>query len=258
MEIANENTHRLLFYVGAVTRRGHNLSVSDFEAYARGPFRKTEVREGPFSTFRDVERMFAKRNVPTESWLEYLVRVQWVSVDDGHVKLSRLGKAILDELSAPVVDADSESATEVLLDPADPFAYVKVVGVLADIGTGMLIDPYFRYDQLETIMDHTQIRQILTSRKTGNTAISQLQLALAVIDEDDRPELRVAESLHDRFAVGDNGSVVAIGTSLNSIGKNHSMVIPLSETAGSSLASTYMEIWDKASVLTPRQQNAAP
>ncbi len=257
MEIASEDTHRLLFYVGAVTRRGYQLSVPEFEAYAKGPFRKTKIIEGGISAFRDIQNMFSPRRVPAETWLEYLKRLRWVSADEDKVKLTRLGKAILDELSSPVIDSESESATEVLLDPADPHAYVKVIGVLAELGEGLLVDPYFRYDQLETIVEDTQIRRILTSKKTGNTALSQLQFALAVIDEDQRPLIKVADSLHDRFAIGDSGHVVAIGTSLNSVGKNHSMVVPLSETAGSAIASVYGDLWDSANTLEPRSQNNA-
>jgi hypothetical protein len=256
MEIASEDTHRLLFYVGAVTRRGHLLSVAEFEAYAAGPQRKTKlVESGGISSLRDLQKMFASRRVPTESWLDFLSRLRWISTEGDKVKLTRLGKAILDELSSPVIDTETESATEVLLDPTDPHAYVKVIGVLAEIGEGMLVDPYFRYEQLETLVEHTQIRKILTSKKTGNTALSQLQLALAVIGEDERPEVRVADSLHDRFAIGDSGNVVAIGTSLNSVGRNHSMVVPISQMAGSAVASTYGNIWDTSTILEPKKQS---
>jgi hypothetical protein len=258
MEIASEETHRLLFYVSAVTRRGYKLSVSEFEAYAKGPMRKTKTVSGGLSAFTDIQAMLGRRRVPAESWLEYLKRLEWVSTEEGIIKLTRLGKTILDELSAPAIDIQSESATEVLLDPSDPHAYVKVVGVLSELGEGLLVDPYFRYDQLETIVDHTEIRRVLTSKKTGNTALSQIQFALAVIDEDQRPEIRVAESLHDRFAIGDNGAVVAIGTSLNSVGKNHSVVVPLSEIAGKGVASVYGGLWDEATALTPRSQNSTP
>ncbi|MFC7903338.1 hypothetical protein ACFUV1_24720 [Streptomyces griseoincarnatus] len=259
MEIASEETHRLLFYVSAVNRRGYKLSVSEFEAYANGPSRKTKTVSGVLgSSFADLQAMMGNRRVPAESWIEYLKRLGWVSIDGEIVNLTRLGKAILDELSSPAIDVQSESATEVLLDPSDPHAYVKVIGVLSELGEGLLVDPYFRYDQLETIVDHTQIRRVLTSKKTGNTALSQIQFALAVIDEDQRPEIRVAESLHDRFAIGDNAHVVAIGTSLNSVGKNHSVVVPLSQTAGKGVSSVYEDLWDAATVLTPRSQNNAP
>ncbi|MGW4141908.1 hypothetical protein ACWELV_34865 [Streptomyces mirabilis] len=258
MEIASEDAHQLLFYVNVVNRRGYKLSVPEFEAYAKGVSRKTKSVGGPLKSIRDLQAMMGTQRIFAETSLEYLTRLQWVSIESDHVKLTRLGKAILDELSSPTVDADSENVTEVLLDPSDPHAYVKVIGVLAELGEGMLVDPYFRYDQLETIVEHTQVRRILTSKKTGNTALSQLQLALALIDDDQRPELRVADALHDRFAIGDGGNVIAIGTSLNSIGRNHSVVVPLSSAAGKAVASLYEDLWIHANVLTPRSQNATP
>ncbi|MFE1126464.1 hypothetical protein ACFW6R_07390 [Streptomyces albidoflavus] len=256
MEIASEGTHRLLFYVSAVNRRGYKLPVSEFEAYAKRPTRKTKTVSGVFgSSFSDLQSMMGNRVVPDESWRDYLERLGWISVDGGIVNLTRLGKAILDELSSPASDVQSERAIEVLLDPSDPHAYVKVIGVLSEMGEGLLVDPYFRYDQLEMIVDHTRLRRVLTSKKTGNTALSQLQFALAVVDEDQRPEIRVSESLHDRFAIGDNGDVVAIGTSLNSVGRNHSVVVPISETAGKGVSSVYEQLWSAATVLTPKSQS---
>ncbi|MFC8655624.1 hypothetical protein ACFUCT_10575 [Streptomyces parvus] len=255
MEIASEEIHRLLFYVSAVNRRGHKLSISEFEAYAKGPTRRTKTVSGVLGGgLADLQAMMGSRKVPTESHLEYLQRLGWVRGEGEIIKLTRLGKAILDEMSSPAIDVQSDSATEVLLDPSDPHAYVKVVGVLSELGDGLLVDPYFRYDQLETIVDHTQIRRVLTSKKTGNSALSQIQFALAVIDEGQRPEIRVAESLHDRFAIGDNGHVVAIGTSLNSVGRNHSVVMPLSETAGKGVSAVYEDLWGGATVLSPKSQ----
>jgi hypothetical protein len=258
MEITSEEAHKLLFYVNAVTRRGHRITVSEFEAYAKAPSRKSRVVNSPLQGFATLSARLGGQRIPNETWLEYLSRLQWVSLEGDRVKLTGLGKAVLDELSSPSVDSGSEEATEVLLDPSDPHAYVKVIGVLGELGDGMLVDPYFRYDQLEMIVEHTQIRRILTSRKTGNTALSQLQFALAVIGEDQRPEMRVADTLHDRFAIGDNSSVVAIGTSLNSVGRNHSVVVPLSATAGKAVASVYEDLWSQANKLEPRQQTGTP
>ncbi|MEU8790046.1 hypothetical protein [Streptomyces sp. 142MFCol3.1] len=258
MQITSEEAHRLLFYVNAVTRRGHRITVPEFEAYAKAPSRKTRVVSGPLQNFAALTAKWGGERVPNESWLQYLTRLEWVSSEGDRLRLTGLGKAVLDELSSPTVDSGSEEATEVLLDPSDPHAYVKVIGVLGELGEGMLVDPYFRYDQLETIVEHTQIRRILASRKTGNTALSQLQFALAVIGEDQRPEIRIADTLHDRFAIGDNSNVVAIGTSLNSVGRNHSVVVPLSATAGKAVASVYEDLWSQANKLEPRQQTGTP
>lgn len=195
---------------------------------------------------------FGGRTEYLETWTEYLSRVGWISVSDDSVKLTTLGHAILSDLSAPKIETASDDSSEVILDPSDPFAYVKIIGALADIGEGLLVDPYFRFDQLETVVEHTQIKRILTSKKIGAPAISQLALALAVFEESQRPEVRVASELHDRFAISTGEKVIAIGTSLNSVGRNLSIVVPLASVAGSAIRSSHEEIWAKARVLAPK------
>ncbi len=255
VEIASEYTHKLLAYVNAVTRRGSKLSKSDFEAYAQSPTRHTKLARGFFNSAAALHEMFEDRRVPNETWIDYLSRVAWIFVENDRVRLTLLGKAVLDELSTPATESNTENSTEVVLDPSDPLAYVKVIGVLSDVGEGLLVDPYFRYDQLEIIVEHTGIRRVLTSKKTGATAISQLQFALGVLEEAQRPEIRMADSLHDRFAIGDNGPVVAIGTSLNSTGKNHSVVMPVHPLTGGPIRSAYTRLWEEGEPLAPRTQN---
>ncbi|MFI2348676.1 hypothetical protein ACH492_16825 [Streptomyces sp. NPDC019443] len=187
-----------------------------------------------------------------ETWTEYLERVAWIKVVDDSVKLTPLGHAILADLSAPQIESTSEDSSEVILDPSDPFAYVRVIGALADIGEGLLVDPYFRFDQLETVVSHTAIRRILTSKKIGAPAISQLELALAVFDDSQRPEVRIANELHDRFAISGGDKVIAIGTSLNSVGKNLSIVVPLASVAGSAIRRSHEDLWAKSPVVKPK------
>jgi hypothetical protein len=250
MEIANEDGHRLLAYISAATRRGATLSPDNLEAYARSPFRRMRNTTSPFQNF--FENLTGKSE-PLETWTQYLERVGWVKVVSDSVKLSPLGHAILADLSAPKLDVANEDASEVILDPSDPFAYVRVIGALSDVGEGLLVDPYFRFDQLETVVEHTQMRRILTSKKIGAPAISQLALALAVYDEPQRPEVRVANELHDRFAISEGDKVIAIGTSLNSVGKNLSIVVPLASIAGNAIRRSHEDLWASASVLEPKK-----
>ncbi|MGW1257370.1 hypothetical protein ACWD5Q_19860 [Streptomyces sp. NPDC002513] len=187
MNIATEDGHRLLAYISAATRRGAILSADNLEAYARAPFRRMRSN----STIQDFVSTFSAalggKSEPLETWTQYLERVGWIKVACESVKLTPLGHAILADLSAPKLDVANEDASAVILDPSDPFAYVRVIGALSDIGEGLLVDPYFRFDQLETVVEHTQIRRILTSKKIGAPAISQLALALAVYDATSLP-----------------------------------------------------------------------
>ncbi|MER8155870.1 hypothetical protein [Streptomyces sp. NPDC094472] len=249
MEIATESGHRLLAYISAATRRGAILSPDNLEAYARSPFRRMQSTS-PFQNFLG---NLTGKSEPLETWTQYLERVGWIKVASDSVKLSPLGHAILSDLSAPKLDVTNEDTSEVILDPSDPFAYVRVIGALSDVGEGLLVDPYFRFDQLETVVEHTQIRRILTSKKIGAPAISQLALALAVYDEPQRPEVRVANELHDRFAISEGDKVIAIGTSLNSVGRNLSIVVPLASIAGNAIRRSHEDLWSSASALEPKK-----
>lgn len=225
---------------------------TSLEAYAKAPFRRVR-RTGGMQDFMVSLGNFGAKTEALETWTQYLERVGWIKTDGSPVKLTPLGHAILADLSAPKLEASDEDSPEVILGPSDPFAYVRVIGALSDVGEGLLVDPYFRFDQLETVVEHTQIRRILTSKKIGASATSQLELALAVFDESQRPEVRVANELHDRFAISEGDRVIAIGTSLNSVGKNLSVVVPLASVAARAIRQSNEVLWVKATALQPKK-----
>ncbi|MGW1257369.1 hypothetical protein ACWD5Q_19855 [Streptomyces sp. NPDC002513] len=74
-----------------------------------------------------------------------------------------------------------------------------------------------------------------------------------VYDEPQRPEVRVANELHDRFAISEGDKVIAIGTSLNSVGKNLSVVVPLASIAGNAIRHSHEDLWTNATVLEPKK-----
>jgi hypothetical protein len=253
MDLVDEDTHRLLAYVDAVRSRGHRLTRAEFNEFANRPYRRQRTT-GLVTIARmqsDITERVSWRE-PANAWFERLGWLTNDSQDGDGVMLTSLGMALLRHLEAPSPVAPEDSAIEIFLDPDDPMSYVRLIGTLSSLGEGvLLIDPYFRFAQLEDVMG-SSVSRILTSRKIGAKSVAQLELALGVLPTDERPEIRVVADLHDRFAISDEGRVVALGSSIGSSRKNIGAVVEFHDEAGHAIRVAHETLWSDATVLTPK------
>lgn len=220
------------------------MTVSEFEAYTEAPKRKGG-RLAP--GFRGVALALAGMFEPGEPVLDFLVRVKWVTRShDRRVTATALGLAVLQALDEN--QAGAEAAVEVVLNPDDPLAYSQLIGRVAEAGTAMIVDPYFRLDQLMSIAAHTIVTRVLTSDRIGKGDRASLadgipRLTLA------RPfEVRIAfyDRMHDRLIIPDAGQVQFLGTSLSGVGKKLTVTGPLSDVASDALRKYYDDLWAQA------------
>jgi hypothetical protein len=148
--------------------------------------------------------------------------------------------------------AETEGVVMVL-DTDDQFAYAKLIGHLNQAGEGLLVDPYFRLPQLMTILTGTSITRILISKqhKSSKTDRAELAIALASPALPRKIEIRASsdDALHDRLIVGEDGKVWVLGTSLNSVGRVHTALIPLPFNDSASFRERAQRLWDAAEPL---------
>lgn len=86
--------------------------------------------------------------VSDEPFDRFLARLQWIDVSDGTVRLTLLGRAVLEDASS--AEVENGSAIEVLIDPSNQFAYAQVMNKIAQVGESLVVDPYLN---AETAID---------------------------------------------------------------------------------------------------------
>lgn len=256
MDIVDGHTHRVLAYIAAVSRQGYEMSIDEVEAFAKRPERQGPVVRNAFEDWRaSIMSSVFTTEEPGETFVAHLRRLMWVTTDDNRkVRLTRLGFALLRELSSPKLDPETESTIEVLLDPSDPFAYSRVLTSLSDVASGLLVDPYFRVSQFYDIATQTTIDRILLGKKIGTTEISKLAFALASVPDERPLELRIASSLHDRYVIPPEGAVRFIGTSLGGVGKSVSAVGTFSTVTSDAIRAEHERLWSEATKLGPAER----
>lgn len=255
MEIANELTHKVLQYIAVVDRQGHALKDEELEAFASAP----ERRRGQQKTIADIAlfQLNIFKTTGRETFVQYLSRLRWINVaPDKTVTLTPLAQAVLRELNSPKIDTTTDAAVEVVINPQDKFAYAKVLAQFADAHDAMIVDPYFRFEQLLDIYDLPAIKRVLLrSSATKETDRAMIAKGLASIDRD--LEIRRTDSLHDRYLIPSSGPVWMLGTSLNGVTKNISVLTPIGEEAAREIRRLHEEKWSQATKIDPASNTIA-
>lgn len=272
VELADETGHRALFYVAAVQRQGYALMIDEFEEYIRQPQRTPGVppREGqrvpahlaPALRLSEQVRRSLLAVVPTvevggspgrpgESVLSWLTRLSWLDVDNGRVRITPLGTAVLGALEQQSLEM--EAPLEIVLDQGDPFAVARVIGEVADLGRCALVDPYFNMDRLLAITQLTGVERLLTGPR-GEKRLTELAVALDAVDVDRPFEVRKVDVFHDRYAIPEGGPLLAIGSSLGHLGTRFSGMVRLAEGGSSdAIRAKFEEAWERRRASSPCQ-----
>jgi hypothetical protein len=179
--------------------------------------------------------------------LDHLVVLRWVT-GTPRLRLTELGRALLG--AAERAAAAEGEADVVVLDREDPFAYPRLIGHLVKAKEGLLVDPYFRIDQLMTILNNTSIARVLISKQHNRSREDRAALAVA-LDNPSLPrsiEIRATNDrgLHDRLIVGEDGEVWTLGASLNSVATTSTVIVPVPQAGADALRQQAEKLWDTA------------
>lgn len=195
-----------------------------------------------------------------ETAVAYLHRMGWASTGGG-VSLTDVGRALLKALNAPAIEDLNSDVFELVLDTDNPFAYAQTIGALSNVEDGLLVDPYFRLDQLLHISELDNITRILIGTRLKKAEYEALSHALAAISERHAVEVRKASDLHDRYLIPrTDGQALMLGCSIGGIGKKVSTLTSLSAISTRALRDAHESIWNDAAPVLPKgadEDNAA-
>jgi hypothetical protein len=260
MKIADEETHRVLAYIGALNEHGEKPHHSLVEAYADQPHRRTKRtgRNETFQALTAIRLAFEGREVSAETAVEYLHRLGWISMQDGGVELTSTGRALLQALHTAELESTDQAVLDVVLSANDPFAYARVLGQLAGSESALLVDPYLKLDQFLDVLDLENITRILIGPRLNAGVYRAMAAALNALPEGRTLAVRKTPDIHDRYLIpGDSQPALMLGTSLNGFGgRKLSTITTLGGLSSDALRSAHEEIWDRAEPVEPRQLEA--
>lgn len=249
--IADDETHRALAYLVALDDVDYQPTTSEVDAYVKNPTRGTTggAFSGAFSAAIAIQAINEGFYGRRHSMGDHLVTLQWAEYSEGGYRLAVtvLGRAVARSLARTATQLDS--VIEMFVDPNDPLAVARVVSQIAEGGPGLLVDPYFRVNELVDVFNHTEIDRVLTGPLIGTKELDRLRVAVPKLIGR-ALEVRVApdKTVHDRYVIGDAGRVLMLGTSLGSVGRVASVVVPVTDVR-EALVRSYRRIWKESASL---------
>lgn len=272
MDIATPEQHRALAFIAACEAHGYHPTGAELEKWIEAPGRRPRDPFRMATTLRnDLERMAFG---PPEAIHETLSRLGWIARDqsggNSRIGLTPLGRALL--AHAETTPEPRDEVLEVVLNSNDALAYPQLIGRLAGLGEGLLVDAYLGLQQLIDCVSSTRIRRYLVSDAGGGRAQSNAAMAtwlsgrqLEIADNGDDQdalatiELRASNELHDRLVVPDSRDIHTLGTSLNGVGrKKITTFAPAADAAQDALRAAYADIWKRATTLYPPSLSGEP
>jgi hypothetical protein len=263
VKILQPEQHRALAFVDCCNANGHQPTAEELALWLASPDPKSAVYEGGASVI-SMMAQFAKtfsfgaqgaKLADAESPIDHLVRLHWIEATgeggSALLRINRLGRALL--LGAERSTETEPDLSVVVLGAEDPLAYPSLIGRLAGIEGGLLIDPFLGLEQLHELIQSTRISRMLVSDKSTSankraamaTYLRSGSVARSV-------EVRAAPGLHDRLVLSDRESFT-LGTSLNGVGRTTTVLSPLPETAVTALLEEMEKTWAKAVPLVPSE-----
>lgn len=266
MEIFTVTEHRALAYVSAANRGGYRPAAGELHVWLTAPTRRADriskSRSEPPSRselltvgasvllFNELWDQVTITTDP-ETFTAHLIQLMWLEEDERNsLGLTPLGRALL--RTAEADEDNSDVPTAVVLGAQNELAYPMLIRRLVEAGRGLLIDPYLRLEQLSHVRTHTSIMRVLISAKLKKEDREAMAVLINSGAGADGPiDLRVAgkDVLHDRLLVGEE-FIDTIGTSLNTVGRQHPTVLsPLPSPAASTMREQAEKWWADAEPL---------
>jgi hypothetical protein len=187
------------------------------------------------------ERVIEERE-PDETVVEQVRRFRWVktSATGAGLVLTDLGRALLR------ADADQATAADItMLGGDDPLAWGNLVGLIAEVGSCLIVDPYLKPEQFLDVAKFTGTTRVILKRpqRQYETVAWQIYQALPEINID----IRIAESqfLHDRYIVGET-AVYTLGCSLSGVGVKPTTLVPMTGEVADKVRATVEGWWAAA------------
>ena len=113
----------------------------------------------------------------------------------------------------------------------------------------MLVDSYFKPEQVPWLTSATSIRRVLISGRHRRAAedLKRMSVALGTVPGASALEVRSTTSpeLHDRCLISSDGSVQLLGSSLNGVDKHLTALITPDVEVGKLYRDRYERLWSE-------------
>jgi len=177
VQVISKTQHHALAFIDACGRSGYKPTSSEVELWLDEP-EPSDGLTGAFQRAMLARFMSGAFGTSMSNHLKHLVSLGWIENNQDRLSLTTLGRALL--LSADRSESVDSDASVIILDSEDQFAYAKLIGYLNQAGEGLLLDPYFRIDQLMTILNGTSLTRVLISKQHKNSKADRAALAVAL------------------------------------------------------------------------------
>ncbi|MGV0792115.1 hypothetical protein [Mycolicibacterium sp. XJ1819] len=185
---------------------------------------------------------FIEESEPDETVIEQVQRFGWTrsSSTGAGLVLTDLGRALLR------ADTDLTTASVVtVLDGKDPLAWSGLVGIIAEAGKCLIVDPYLKLAQLLDIARFTGTTRVILRRPQRQRELVSWQVSQKVEDFDVEIRMADPDQLHDRYIVGEN-AVYTLGCSLNGVGSKPTTLVPLTGAVADHVRDLARGWWESA------------
>ena len=134
----------------------------------------------------------------------------------------------------------------------------QALSVLSKVPSAMLVEPYFRLEQLVDISGFENIVRVLVGPHLSPRDIELLAFGLPSTGR--AIEIRQAKSLHDRYLIpADNDEgVLMLGVSLGGIGKKVSTLTTLGPAVCEVIRELHESIWESSEIIEPKNPPTHP
>lgn len=237
-DIATLQERRVLRYLRAV--HPESAALADLEYYA------ALDKASPYYEFADLSYFFGQNHV------KRMIRYGWLRQSQRGVQLTKIGEKLADVLEGSDAPKEFLPAPESLvLSPNDPLNYFQLSNLMKMQNVDIIVDPYFRVDNLTWLLQHTDVTRVITSVSGADlealrSAISQARALRSI-------EIRSLGKgkAHDRVFTNPENKVWVMGASINGLGVHTTAVTPLSEEASQQFMLFVEQLWKEAEEVQP-------
>jgi hypothetical protein len=251
MELVPEHVHRALKYIETMNRGQEAPTPADVDAFATKVPPAGGGYRSPMESFAAQYGAILFQTRDPEPVCRYMESMGWIDIVAERVRLTSSGSAFLRGLDGKAEEQGALTASAVvLLEPNSPMAPVHLARAAADAGAGMYVDKYLREEHLAWVLQNTALTKLLVGLADQRGVLAT---ALGALPNADRISVRLYEGkdLHDRALVRADGGVTLIGASINGVGKNATVIVPLPAAVSGEYAKHLERMWAAAEPIEP-------
>ncbi|WP_282947153.1 hypothetical protein [Cellulomonas endometrii] len=245
--ITNDLLHALR-YLQMVNDAGAGVPAAHLDAWLN------VTPPAELSRLDALTRQFEQLIGRDHGYAEYIELVGWADGDP--MRITATGRAVV---KAHEGNEGVQDEALVILSPQNPMNLVTLTSTIAKAQAGMLVDPYFKDDLFQWLMESTSIRRVLVCREPADRSVlPMIAGAASLISRDLEIRCLPLRAVHDRFLVTQDGAIFTIGSSLNGLQRHFTTITRLPDPGTDTVREYLEKQWDAADPVVPKTTLSSP